>query len=481
MVHNEVSVLERSYEENERKIRGLISELSGERHALVNTSDRVSESLMRLGSEIPTLIEKLSDQQVKLAKVIEGAGENLTTLETSLATSVGSLETAVGGRTEQLQNVLENYTSALGTALGSRAEQMQITFDNQLQQLDTSLGNRTENLQTVFEEYARALDAALANRAQALDYQLVERTRSLDEAFGERLRLVRRVHHALDERHRHGRRRQDAGAHQRARRARRQLPRDHRQAGDRPRRSAHARHQLGAPRFREHHAPVDQGDGRPRRPVRPSEEHLREPAGPDQRRHRPLREPGPADHEGGQRPGDRQLQDRQDAAEPPRRAGADARSSVGQGGRVLQLRRRLLLDHGGLAVGGRPARPRRTGAHACAHQRRERAHPGRSAPSPDLGVDDHDHRARLAVEPLRRHVGGNAPASLARRRRHRRRAGAPAHRDGAPAGGRARKLRGHAPRPARPDQGARSSVATRRPQRRAARRDARRRRCRARR
>jgi hypothetical protein len=189
MVHNEVSVLERSYEDNERKIRGLISELSGERHALVNTSDRVTESLMRLGSEIPTLIEKLSDQQVKLAKVIEGAGENLTNLETSLATSVGSLETAVGGRTEQLQNVLENYTSALGTALGTRAEQMQITFDTQLQQLDSSLGNRTENLQTVFEEYARALDAALANRAQALDYQLVERTRSLDEAFGERLRL----------------------------------------------------------------------------------------------------------------------------------------------------------------------------------------------------------------------------------------------------------------------------------------------------
>lgn len=189
LVHNEVTILERSYEENERKIRGLISELSGERHALVNTSDRVTESLQRLGSEIPALIEKLSDQQVKLAHVIQGAGENLTSLETSLATSVGSLETAVGGRTDQLQNVLENYTSALATALGSRAEQLQITFDDQLQQLDTSLGNRTENLQTVFEEYARALDAALANRAQALDYQLVERTRSLDEAFAERLRV----------------------------------------------------------------------------------------------------------------------------------------------------------------------------------------------------------------------------------------------------------------------------------------------------
>jgi len=189
MVHNEVTLLERSYEENERKIRGLIQELSGERHALVNTSDTITESLQRLGGEIPTLMDKLSDQQVKLAQIISGASENLTALEGSLATSVGSLETAVGGRTEQLQAILENYTGALAGALGSRAEQLQANFDDQLLQLDTSLVNRTENLQTVFEEYAIALDTALANRAQALDQHLIERTQSLDDAFAERLRL----------------------------------------------------------------------------------------------------------------------------------------------------------------------------------------------------------------------------------------------------------------------------------------------------
>lgn len=189
MVHNEVTLLERSYEDNERKIRGLIQELSGERHALVNTSDTITESLQRLGGEIPTLMDKLSDQQVKLAQIISGASENLTALEGSLATSVGSLETAVGGRTEQLQAILENYTSALAGALGSRAEQLQANLDEQLLQLDTSLVNRTENLQTVFEEYAIALDTALANRAQALDQHLIERTQSLDDAFAERLRL----------------------------------------------------------------------------------------------------------------------------------------------------------------------------------------------------------------------------------------------------------------------------------------------------
>ncbi len=180
LVHNEVAVLERSYEDNERKIRSLIQELSGERHALVNTSDRVSGTLRDLGSEIPSLIDKLSDQQIKLAQIIQGAGQNLTSLETTIASSVGTLETSLGGGTEKLQNVLENYTGALAGALDNRSQQMQQTL----------------------EGYMEAFDAALARRAQALDYQLVERTKSLDDAFTERLRLfdesIRRSTAAID-------------------------------------------------------------------------------------------------------------------------------------------------------------------------------------------------------------------------------------------------------------------------------------------
>lgn len=189
LVHHEVSELERSYEVNERKIRALITELTGERHALLDTSDKVSDSLSHLGKEIPVLIEKLAGQQLNLAGIIKGAGDNLTALESAMGTSAERLENALGGRTEQLQSMLENYTSALSSALGSRTEQMQSAFEGYMQTLDTSLGNRTDNLQTVFEEYAKALDTTLSNRAQALDIQLVERTKSLDSAFNERLRM----------------------------------------------------------------------------------------------------------------------------------------------------------------------------------------------------------------------------------------------------------------------------------------------------
>ncbi len=211
LVHNEVAALERSYEENERRVRGLINELANERHALTSTSTSFNDTLRTLGREVPTLIERLSNQQSNLAHIIQGAGENLAALETTLAKSVGSLQSELGGRTNELQGVLENYTGALGqalgsrtqsmqqmlesytgalaTALGSRTTQMQAAFNQHMSVLDSAIANRTSNLQTVFEEYARALDSTLANRASTLDSQLVERTRALDSAFTERLRL----------------------------------------------------------------------------------------------------------------------------------------------------------------------------------------------------------------------------------------------------------------------------------------------------
>lgn len=189
LVHNQVADLERSYEQNEQRIRGLIQELTGERHALLNTSNGVTDTLKTLGTEIPALIEKLSTQQETLSKIIKGAGDNLATLEGSLAQSTGRFESVLGDRTMQLQTVLEDYTSAFSTALESRTEHMRSAFDQYMLTLDDTLGNRTGDLQTVFEEYARALDTTLSNRADALDSQLVARTQSLDDAFQRRLEV----------------------------------------------------------------------------------------------------------------------------------------------------------------------------------------------------------------------------------------------------------------------------------------------------
>src|SRR5262249_5017014 len=168
LVHNEVAALEKSYGENEHKIKGLIQELVGERHGLVSTTDKLAEPVKSMRSDVPDLIDKLSAQQTKLGKFLEGAGQSLIALENQLATASGSLEGALYNRTQQLQAVLDAYTVALDAALASRAEA-----------LDIALVERT-----------RALDAAFAERLALFDDSMVRSTLAIDTAVNDRARAL---------------------------------------------------------------------------------------------------------------------------------------------------------------------------------------------------------------------------------------------------------------------------------------------------
>ena len=184
LVHNEVSALEQSYDENERKIRGLISELAGERHALVNTGERFQVSLQTLGKEVPELIEKLGAQQLKLTKIIEGAGENLTTLENALATQTGRLETSLGDRTSHLQTVLQDYTDALGNALGSRTDHMQAMLGDYTEALGTALTSRSDQLQLLLEDQRSSIDKNMATLNTTVSERVGELQASVSNQVG---------------------------------------------------------------------------------------------------------------------------------------------------------------------------------------------------------------------------------------------------------------------------------------------------------
>jgi ABC-type transporter Mla subunit MlaD len=197
LVHNEVASLEKAYAENENKIRGLIQELAGERHALVSTTDKVSETLKAMGSDVPNLIDKLSQQQVKLAKIIEGAGQNLIALESQLATASGGLENTLANRTHQLQAVLDDYTVALDATLASRAEALDIQLLERTRALDAAFAERLAHFDDTMMRSTHAIDSAVNDRARALTHAMEHHVRSLSDTLG---------HHAsqLDESMMHG-------------------------------------------------------------------------------------------------------------------------------------------------------------------------------------------------------------------------------------------------------------------------------------
>jgi ABC-type transporter Mla subunit MlaD len=197
LVHNEVASLEKSYAENEHKIRGLIQELAGERHALVSTTDKVSETLKSMGSEVPTLIEKLSQQQIKLAKIIEGAGQNLIALENQIATASGGLETTLANRTQQLQAVLDDYTVALDATLASRAEALDIQLVERTRALEAAFAERLTRFDDAMMRSTMAIDSAVSEKARALTYAMENHVRSLSDTLGQQA-------HNLDESMMHG-------------------------------------------------------------------------------------------------------------------------------------------------------------------------------------------------------------------------------------------------------------------------------------
>jgi hypothetical protein len=227
LVHNEVAALERSYSDNELRVRGLISELASEREALTNNSERVSESLRGVGAQIardlsaastsidkrlaergtqltellvarsseaaerveqaqnrvqeqmPVLLERLGQEQERLSQVIEGAAQNLS-----------ALESAVGARTTALDNTLKERTEALTTSLASRINALETTVGHGAILLDKTLKERTEQFVTSVGHGAIGLDKALRERTEAFATSIGQGAAGLDNLLKERARLL---------------------------------------------------------------------------------------------------------------------------------------------------------------------------------------------------------------------------------------------------------------------------------------------------
>ena len=221
-----------------------------------------------MGGEVPTLIENLSQQQIKLAKIIEGAGQNLIALENQLATASGSLETALANRTQQLQAVLDDYTVALDATLASRAEALDVQLVQRTRALDAAFSERLALVDDSMQRSAMAIDAAFSQKAGALTAAVENHVRVVVRHAGAAGAEHGRVAPALDAGHRHRGERQGARPVGRHREPRARAVGHPGAPGQQLRCLDAARHRCGAPHLRQHHAPVAQGHRRSVRPGR---------------------------------------------------------------------------------------------------------------------------------------------------------------------------------------------------------------------
>lgn len=249
MVHNEVAALERSYSENEHRIRNLIGELAHERASLTSDSERISKALdgigqkvsrqiesqgtktielldktsgnvsskliessnkitqsmseqsnsvvstmtamnERVGREMPLLLDRMGKEQVKLSKVVEHASKNLSELDSSIGHHAGALNNALTDRTQQIEGIFRKHVHSMGNAIEERTQSFDNALSNKIQTFDNTLIQRMDDFEETLSDTTQKIDSALASKAQYLDMAISSRVAELDSALIERTKVI---------------------------------------------------------------------------------------------------------------------------------------------------------------------------------------------------------------------------------------------------------------------------------------------------
>ena len=142
LVHNEVAALERSYSENELRIRGLISELANEREALSNNSERVSETLRGVGSQISKDITEAGDQATKtLASATSNIANNLSARGSKITEAIGAAGMSADKKLAERGAQTTQQLSKQGDAVTKQLDQAGTNVSTSLQNITTKVTN----------------------------------------------------------------------------------------------------------------------------------------------------------------------------------------------------------------------------------------------------------------------------------------------------------------------------------------------------
>ena len=241
MVHSEVAALERSYGENEIRVRGLIGELATEREALANNSQRVSDALKGVGAQVardisnasssidkklaergvqltellvarsseaaeqvhkaqnrvaeavPGLFDRLSKEQGRLTQVIEGATQNLAALESVVVQRTTALDKTMKERTEALQSSIATRIKGLETSVAQGAILLDKTLKDRTDAFAISITQNTEGLDKTLKTRTEGFTALLSQGAVLLDNTLKQRTDALATSIGSGAQMLDRT------------------------------------------------------------------------------------------------------------------------------------------------------------------------------------------------------------------------------------------------------------------------------------------------
>jgi hypothetical protein len=182
LVHNEVSALERAYNDNEVRIRGLLQELAGQRDTLVEQAEQVRNAIssvhLDLSHDITAVsdlvAEKVNETAQRITRTLADRGEHITLALGHAGDSMISALTERGGDLlARLEHTSDNATRAITGAS---------------ERLTTSLDFKTHNVHEEFAGLATNLTQMVASQLGGLAQDFEQRSTDVINTMESRTR-----------------------------------------------------------------------------------------------------------------------------------------------------------------------------------------------------------------------------------------------------------------------------------------------------
>ena len=180
LVHNEVSALERAYNDNEVRIRDLLTELSNQRETLVNQAEHVRNAIasvhLDLAHDITSVgdlvADKVNEVAQRVTRSLTEKGEHITL---ALGHAGDSMIDALSERGSTLLDRLETTSDQATTAISSASDR-----------LSSSLNFKTEHVHDEFAELAARLQQMMSARLDQVAQSFAQKSSVTIESMATR-------------------------------------------------------------------------------------------------------------------------------------------------------------------------------------------------------------------------------------------------------------------------------------------------------
>ncbi len=206
LVHNEVSALERAYNDNEVRIRGMLQDLSSQRDTLFIQAEQVRNAISSVHLDLSQDInafsdlvaERVSETAQRITHTLADKGEHITLALGRAGDSMISALTERGGDLlERLENTSEQTTHAISTAgdrmmasLNFRTSSIHEEFNQLASSLLHSVNTQLSDVAQSFEQRSNAMVDMMGSRTQQMAASIIDSSTRIADTITSRAEEV---------------------------------------------------------------------------------------------------------------------------------------------------------------------------------------------------------------------------------------------------------------------------------------------------